>query len=91
VFAWATGGFSWQVAAALASVFLIPVGGLLAKAPYVDRRDMPLWLWSLLPICSHVVVALAFGLAVKPTMRWGDKVLEFNKDGTIRAVRSTQR
>jgi len=45
----------------------------------------------LLPIFSHVIVALAFGLAVKPTMRWGNKILEFNKDGTIRAVRSSQR
>lgn len=90
-FALATGGFSWQAAAALASVSLIPLGGLLAKAPYRERRDMPLWLWALLPIFSHVIVALAFGLAVKPTMRWGNKILEFNKDGTIRAVRSSQR
>ena len=85
-FALATGGFSWQIAAAGTSVALIPVGGLLTKAPYLERRDMPLWLWSLLPVFSHIIVALAFGLAVKPTMRWGDKVLEFNKDGTIRAV-----
>jgi len=90
VFAWATGGFSWQVAAALAPLFMLPLGGLLAKAPYLHRWDIPLWSWALLPIFSHVIVALAFGIAVKPTMRWGDKVLEFNKDGTIRAVRSSQ-
>jgi hypothetical protein len=86
----AAGGFSWQIAIALASVSLIPLGGLLAKAPYLERPDMPLWSWALLPIFSHIFVALAFGLAVKPTMRWGNKILEFNKDGTIRAVRSSQ-
>jgi len=65
----ATSGFSWQAVAALTSVSLIALGGLLVKAPYLDRQDMPLRLWPLLAFYGHAIVALAFGLAVKPKMR----------------------
>jgi cellulose synthase/poly-beta-1,6-N-acetylglucosamine synthase-like glycosyltransferase len=87
-FALAARGFSWQVAAALGSILMIMVNGLLVKAPYAGRKDMPLLVWFLVPLFGHFVVALSFWLAIDPKMRWGKMTLEFNRDGTIREIRN---
>ncbi len=87
-FALATRGFSWQVVVALASILMIMVNGPLVKAPYAERKDMPLLLWLLVPLFGHFVVALSFLLAISPKMRWGKMTLEFNRDGTIREIRN---
>jgi cellulose synthase/poly-beta-1,6-N-acetylglucosamine synthase-like glycosyltransferase len=86
-FAIAAGDHSWQLAAALGSLLAIMASGLLVKAPYARREDMPLAAWFLIPLIGHFVVALAFLLAVNPTMRWGKMTLTFNKDGTIREIK----
>jgi hypothetical protein len=88
VVALATGGFSWQVGTALASMLMIMVNGLLVKAPYAGRRDMPIPYWFLVPLFGHFIVALSFWLAISPKMRWGKMTLEFNKGGTIREIRN---
>jgi cellulose synthase/poly-beta-1,6-N-acetylglucosamine synthase-like glycosyltransferase len=82
----ATGGFSWHVGAAFASILMVMVYGLLVKAPYAGRRDMPLIYWTLLPLFGHFVVAFCFWLAINPKMRWGKMTLEFNRDGTISRI-----
>jgi cellulose synthase/poly-beta-1,6-N-acetylglucosamine synthase-like glycosyltransferase len=86
-FAIATGNVSWLLIAAIGSLLMIMVNGLLVKAPYAERDSMPSAFWLLIPLFGHFVVALSFILAVNPTMRWGKMTLTFNKDGTIREIR----
>jgi ceramide glucosyltransferase len=80
------GGFSWRAGAVLASFLMPMVGGFLLKAPYAGRKDMPLVAWALVPLFGHFFAAVCFWLALNPKMRWGNKTLEFNKDGTIRSI-----
>jgi ceramide glucosyltransferase len=80
-------GPAWQAAAALAPTALLMINGLFVRAPYADRQDMALPLWLVMPLVGHAIFALSFLLAIKPTMRWGEMTLEFNKDGTIRDIR----
>lgn len=87
-FGLATGGFSWQVGAALASILMVMGSGVLAKAPYAGRRDMPLVFWLLAPVVGHGIVALSLWLAINPKMRWGKMTLEFNRDGTIKEIKN---
>ncbi len=88
VVALATGGLTWQVGTALASMLMIMVNGLLVKAPCAGRRDMPIPYWLLVPLFGRFVVALSFWLTIDAKMRWGKMTLEFNKDGTIREIRN---
>jgi cellulose synthase/poly-beta-1,6-N-acetylglucosamine synthase-like glycosyltransferase len=90
-FSLAAGAFGWELETALASILMVMLNGLLVKAPYLDRKDMPLALWLIVPLFGHFVVALSFVLAVSPTMRWGRMILKFNKDGSIREIRSAGR
>jgi ceramide glucosyltransferase len=91
VFSLAAGAFGWELGATLASILMVMLNGLLVKAPYLDRKDMPLPLWLIVPLFGHFVVAFSFVLAVRPTMRWGRMTLKFNKDGTIREIRNEDR
>jgi len=80
------GSFSWRAGAGLASFLMAMVGGILVKAPYAERKDMPLIAWALVPLFGHFFAAVCFWLAINPKMRWGKTILEFNKDGTIRSI-----
>jgi cellulose synthase/poly-beta-1,6-N-acetylglucosamine synthase-like glycosyltransferase len=80
------GRFSWRTGAALASFLMPMVGGILMKAPYAGRKDMPRVAWALVPLFGHFFAAVCFWLAINPKMRWGKMTLEFNKDGTIRSI-----
>jgi cellulose synthase/poly-beta-1,6-N-acetylglucosamine synthase-like glycosyltransferase len=80
------GSFSWRAGAVLASFLMPMVGGILVKAPYAGRKDMPLVAWALVPLFGHFFAAVCFWLAINPKMRWGKTILEFNKDGTIRSI-----
>jgi hypothetical protein len=84
----AGGGQALRAALALAPIALVMLDGLLVRAPYADRKDMSPALWLVVPLVGHALVALAFLLAINPTMRWGRTTLEFNKDGTIREMRT---
>lgn len=79
------GSFSWRTGAALASFLMAMVSGILVKAPYAGRKDMPLVAWALVPLFGHFFTAVCFWLAINPKMRWGKTILEFNEDGTIRS------
>ena len=85
----AAGHFSWRAGAGLASFLMAMAGGILVKAPYAERKDMPLIAWALVPLFGHFFAAVCFWLSVNPKMRWGKTILEFNKDGTIRSMSST--
>jgi hypothetical protein len=80
------GRLSWRAGAVLASFLMVMVSGILVKAPYAERKDMPLVAWALVPLFGHFFAAACFWLAINPKMRWGKTTLEFNKDGTIRSI-----
>jgi hypothetical protein len=87
-----TGGIDAASLFALAVFAMVMGNGLFGKLPYMDKKDMSLAWWMLVPIPGHFAICYAlWRSAFLKKMKWGSVTLEFNKDGTIRnLIRHTE-
>jgi ceramide glucosyltransferase len=68
-------------------VVFIMLGGILAKLPYLRRRDVPLWCWILMPIPGQFVITYSFWRsAFQRKYTWGSATYIVGRRGRVERV-----